>query len=191
LTTVKPSGTLSLLSGSTPGVHPAYSEFYIRRVRMAANDKLVEYCREKGFRIEFQLNFDGTEDKNTVVVEFPCASGPNAIVARQMSAVAQLELVKELQREWADNSVSVTVYYKKEELPEIKAWLKDNYNNSLKTVSFLLHNEHGFKQAPYEEISEEVYNAIRKDIKKIDVFKKNTFELNVGSDCDSGACPIR
>lgn len=191
LTTVKPSGTLSLLSGSTPGVHPAYAKHYIRRVRMAANDKLVEYCRERGFHIEYQLNFDGGEDRNTVVVEFPCFSGDAAITAREMTAVTQLELVKELQKNWADNAVSVTVYYKKEELPGIKEWLKENYNDSLKTVSFLLHNEHGFKQAPYEEITQEQYNALRKKVKEIDIFKKNTFELNVGSDCDSGACPIR
>lgn len=191
LTTVKPSGTLSLLSGSTPGVHPAYSKFYIRRIRMAANDKLVEYCRGRGFHIEFQLNFDGTEDKNTVVVEFPCTSGEEAIIAKEMSAVKQLDLVKLLQKEWADNSVSVTVYYKKEELSEIKEWLKENYNNSLKTVSFLLHNEHGFKQAPYEEVTEESYNKMRNKVKEITMFTKNTFELNVGSDCDSGSCPIR
>lgn len=191
LTTIKPSGTLSLLAGCTPGVHPAYSKFYIRRVRMAANDKLVEYCREKGFKVEFKVEFDGTEDKNTVVVDFPCSSGEGAIVAAEMSAVSQLELVKELQREWADNAVSVTVYYKKEELPEIKKWLQDNYNSNMKTVSFLLHNEHGFKQAPYEEITQERYNEIRKTVKEITVFKKNTFELAVGSDCDNGACPIR
>ena len=193
LTTIKPSGTLSLLSGSTPGVHPAYSKYFIRRVRMAANDKLVDYCREKGFKIEFQLNFDGTEDHNTVVVEFPCNSGDKAIVAKEMSAIKQLELVKEMQKEWADNSVSVTVYYKKEELPEIKKWLEENYNNNLKTVSFLLHNEHGFKQAPYEEITEEQYNKIKKNVKEITMFNKDTsvVELNDGLECISGACPVR
>jgi hypothetical protein len=46
-------------------------------------------------------------------------------------------------------------YYKKEELPEIKQWLKENYKDSVKSVSFLLHSEHGFKQAPYEEITKE------------------------------------
>ena len=193
LTTVKPSGTLSLLSGSTPGVHPAYSKYFIRRVRMAATDKLVEYCRERGFHVEFQLNFDGTEDHNTVVVEFPCHAGDDAIIAKEMSAIKQLELVKEMQKEWADNSVSVTVYYKKEELPEIKEWLKNNYNSNIKTVSFLLHNEHGFKQAPYEEITKEKYDQLRKKVKTIDVFKKNTMiDVVDGSmECSTGACPLR
>ena len=193
ITTVKPSGTLSLLSGSTPGVHPAYSQFYIRRVRMAANDKLVEYCRERGFHVEFQLNFDGTADHNTVIVEFPCTAGTEAILAKDMSAIKQLELVKEMQKEWADNSVSVTVYYKKEEIPTIKEWLNDNYNTSLKTVSFLLHSEHGFKQAPYEEITKERYDSLRKKIKDIDIFTKNTFsaDLDTSMECTTGACPMR
>lgn len=191
LTTIKPSGTLSLLSGSTPGVHPAYSKFYIRRVRMASNDKLVEYCKEKGFHAEFQVNFDGTNDTNTVIVEFPCYSGSDAVIASQMTAIQQLDLVKEMQKNWADNAVSVTVYYKKDEIPSIKKWLDENYNDNIKTVSFLLHNEHGFKQAPYEEITEDQYNKLRKGIKEITMLKQDTFILDIGSDCDSGSCPIR
>ena len=69
--------------------------------------------------------------------------------------IKQLEYVKRLQAEWSDNAVSVTVYYRKEELPELKEWLKANYNEHLKSVSFLLHSEHGFLQAPYEEILKE------------------------------------
>lgn len=191
LTTIKPSGTLSLLAGSTPGVHPAYSRHYIRRVRMASNDKLVEYCKEKGFKIEYQVNLDGSQDTGTVVVEFPCFAGPEAIVKSELTAIKQLELVKDMQRAWADNSVSVTVYYTKEELPGIRKWLEDNYNDSIKTVSFLLHSEHGFKQAPYEEITEDEYKGYIKNIKPITTFKKDTFDAAVTSDCDSGACPVR
>ena len=62
-----------------------------------------------------------------------------------------------MQKEWSDNSVSCTVYYKKQDLPEIKQFLEENFSNNLKTVSFLLYQGHGFKQAPYETISKEVY----------------------------------
>ena len=72
LTTIKPSGTLSLLGGVSPGAHPAYSHFFIRRIRMASNSHLVNVCRKHGYFIEFQKNFDGSEDRNTVVVSFPC-----------------------------------------------------------------------------------------------------------------------
>jgi ribonucleoside-triphosphate reductase (thioredoxin) len=189
LTTVKPSGTLSLLAGSTPGVHPAYSKYYIRRVRMASDDKLVDVCRNAGYHVELAKNFDGTNNHTTSIVSFPCFSGNDAIVAKDMTAVKQLELVKKMQTIWADNAVSVTVYYKKEELPEIKKWLKENYKDSVKSVSFLLHNEHGFTQAPYEEITKEQYEALSKDIKIIKTAISGGD--NLISECTGGVCPIK
>lgn len=192
LTTVKPSGTLSLLSGVTSGAHPGYSHFYIRRIRMASNSTLVETCKKNGYKIEFVRKFDGTEDRNTVVVEFPCKLPKHAIVAKDVSAIDQLEIIKSLQKNWSDNSVSVTIYYKKEELDDIKGWLKANYNHSLKTVSFLLHSEHGFDQAPFEEISEEKYNELIKNTKpitSIEFSEKDISEDQIG--CESGVCPIK
>ena len=189
LTTVKPSGTLSLLSGSTPGVHPAYAEYFIRRVRMSSDDALVEVCRSANYTVEYARQFDGTEDRGTVVIEFPCHINGNAILAKDMSAVKQLELVKKLQTKWSDNSVSVTVYYRLEELDEIKEWMKDHYENSLKTVSFLLHNEHGFDQAPYEEITKEEYEKMASKLKPM-VGVESGDVLNE-LECAGGSCPIR
>jgi ribonucleoside-triphosphate reductase (thioredoxin) len=191
LTTVKPSGTLSLLAGATPGVHPAYSQYYIRRVRMATDDKMVHLCRELGYHVEYVKNFDGSENHNTVIVEFPCYVGKEVIVAKDMTAVKQLELVKKMQTIWSDNSVSVTVYYKKEELPEIKKWLKENYKESIKTVSFLLHQEHGFQQAPYEEITKEKYDELMKKIKPIKFAKIEGGEGLDVEECSKGICPIK
>lgn len=191
LTTIKPSGTLSLLGGATPGVHPAYSQYYIRRVRMSSGDKLVDICRQAGYDIEYSISFDGTFNHDTVVVSFPCSAGDNAIIAKQMTAIDQLELVKKMQTVWADNSVSVTVYYKKEELQSIKEWLKKNYKTSVKTVSFLLHSDHGFKQAPYQEIDEATYKEMRSKVKEVKTFSSGLTEsIDIG-ECSSGACPIR
>jgi ribonucleotide reductase alpha subunit len=191
LTTVKPSGTLSLLGGSTPGVHPAYSRYYIRRVRMSSGDKLVDLCREAGYHVEYSINFDNSLNHDTVVVSFPCEAGKNTLVAKDLTAIDQLELVKKLQTLWADNSVSVTVYYKKEELPLIKDWLKENYKTSVKTVSFLLHSEHGFKQAPYQEIDESAYLEMKSKVKPISNFFDKSSDMIDVSECSSGACPIR
>jgi len=120
LTTVKPSGTLSLLAGVTAGAHPAYSQHYIRRIRMATESELVKVCRDNGYHVEYVRNFDGTEDHSTVVVSFPCEFPEGTRLANDMSAVDQLEVIKRLQAEWSDNSVSVTIYYRKEELDDIK-----------------------------------------------------------------------
>jgi adenosylcobalamin-dependent ribonucleoside-triphosphate reductase len=190
ITTIKPSGTLSLLAGATPGIHPAYSQYYIRRIRMSSDDKLVATCKELGYNVEPVRNFDETINYTTVIVEFPCYAGENVFLAKDMTAVKQLELVKQLMTLWADNSISVTVYYNKEELPEIKKWLKEHYKDSIKSVSFLLHKEHGFKQAPYEEITKEQYEeriAKVKSLKDITVEKENIdFE-----ECSKGTCPIK
>ena len=191
LTTVKPSGTLSLLSGVTPGAHPGYSHYHIRRIRMASDSALVQVCKQNGYKVEFQRNFDGSDDTNTVVVEFPCKFPENTVVSKDMKALEQLELVKKLQTEWSDNSVSVTIYYRKEELDGIKEWLNSNYNNNLKTVSFLLHSEHGFDQAPLEEIDRQKYEDMVKSVKPITNCEVNEEDIKGSFECATGACPIK
>jgi ribonucleotide reductase alpha subunit len=189
LTTVKPSGTLSLLPGVTPGCHPAYARFMIRRIRISSNHPLVQVCRDHGYHVEYQQNFDGSEDHSTVVVSFPFRHPDHAVLAKDMTAIDQLETIKWLQENWSDNSVSCTVYYRKEELPEIRKYLKKYYKNSHKSLSFLLHSEHGFKQAPLEEITEEQYNELVANTRLITAVD----EANIGleDDCATGACPIR
>ena len=191
LSVIKPSGTLSLLGGSTPGGHPSLFKYYIRRVRMNSADPLVKICRDAGYKTEYVIHFDGSEDYSTIIVEFPCEAGENAILSKDMSAIQQLELVKKLQTVWADNSVSVTIYYLIEELPEIQEWLKNNYETSCKTMSFALRNDHGFKQAPYEEVDEKEYNRICKKIKPIANIGNMSDTILDGLECVGGSCPIR
>jgi len=192
LTTVKPSGTLSLLAGVTPGAHPGYSTYHIRRIRIASDSSLVEVCRKNGYKVEYAKNLDGTENYNTVVVEFPCSFPEYTVVSKDLSAIEQLEIVKTLQKEWSDNSVSVTIYYKIEELEGIKEWMKENYNSKIKTLSFLLHKEHGFVQPPLEEISKEEYDDMVS--KTIPIINASILEEDISEDqigCDGGACPIK
>ncbi|MGA1564327.1 MAG: hypothetical protein ACO35C_06930, partial [Pontimonas sp.] len=97
LTTVQPSGTLALLPGVTPGVHPAYAPYYIRRVRFGSADPLVDACRRRGYPIKWDIGIDGREDHTRYVVEFPCKSPEGAVLAKDMTAVEQLEWVKKMQ----------------------------------------------------------------------------------------------
>lgn len=190
LTTCKPSGTLSLLPGVTAGIHPAYAQYMIRRVRIAAGHPLLETCVKHGYKVEPQINFDGSEDHSTYVVEFPFSYPEGTKLAKDMTAIDQLREVRKLQEEWSDNSVSCTVYYRKEELPEIREYLRKHYKTGHKSLSFLLHSEHGFKQAPIEEISKDEFEAI---IKRTQLITKIDQELELSSDdeCAGGACPIR
>jgi len=191
LTTVQPSGTLSLLPGVTPGVHPAYARYYIRRVRFGAADPLVDLCRKRGYRVQWDIGIDGREDHHRHVVDFPCKSPENAVLASEMTAIQQLEWVKRMQKVWADNAVSVTVYYRKEELDGIKDWLAENYDQGVKSVSFLLHSDHNFPLPPYEEIDAEQYEKLR-DKLDFSVVMQNagTGDLAL-EDCSTGACPVK
>lgn len=191
LTTVKPSGTLSLLPGVVPGVHPGYAQYMIRRMRLAANHSLVETCRQHGYKVEYARGFDGTEDYSTVVVDFPLAYPIGTVLAKDVTALDQLGYVKELQTNWSDNSVSCTVYYRMEELDAIRAYLKDNYNKGHKSLSFLLHSGHGFDQAPFEEITKEQYEEMVANTRIItSITDELTLDLD-DPDCATGACPIR
>lgn len=189
LTTVKPSGTLSLLAGATPGIHPSYAPYYIRRMRMSSSDPLVKSVRDAGYHVEFALNFDGSMNRDTVVCEFLCEAGSEAILAKDMSAVKQLEMVRQLQTIWSDNAVSVTVYYRNEELPEIKQWMREHYASGIKSVSFLRHSDHGFVQAPYEVITEQQYIERRAALKTVTGVTAG--DILPGVECESGSCPIK
>ena len=190
LTTCKPSGTMSLLSGITPGVHPGYAQFMLRRIRIASNSSLVDVVKAHKYPVEFVRGFDGAPDRNTVVASFPYAYPVGTKLAADMSAIDQLEVVKRAQTEWSDNGVSCTVYYHKEELPAIREYLAKNFNKTFKALSFLLHDDHGFDQAPYEEISEEEYNRLVKSTSIIDDIVEADDDAN-GSECASGICPVR
>ena len=190
LTTVKPSGTLSLLAGVTPGAHPGFSQYYTRRIRMAADIELASVARDNGYHVEYVRNFDGTEDHSTVVVSFPCSFPEGTVFASEMTALDQLDVVRRLQSEWSDNAVSVTIYYKKEELSAIRKYLSKHFM-WMKSVSFLLHSGHGFDQAPMEEITKEEYDRMKSEtipITSIESVSLNEMEID---NCDTGACPVR
>ena len=152
---------------------------------MAANDPLLPYCESRGYKVEWVEN-----DDRTKVVEFPCKFPEDTVVAADMTAVQQLQLQGRLQHDWADNAVSVTVYLQPEELPKVRQYLKDNWH-SMKSVSFSLHSEHGFAQAPLEEISQNEY------LRMLDETRDSKVLVGVGvsevldEDCATGACPIR
>lgn len=191
LTTVKPSGTLSLLAGVTPGVHPnPAGPHYIRRVRISAESPLVDICRKHGYFIEYQRNFDGSEDRSTMVIAFPCKLPETTPVAADFDWKTQMDMVRKMQAEWSDNSVSCTVYYKKEDIEDIKAYLKKHFRNEIKTVSFLLYHGHGFDQAPYETISKEVYEGMKSVVKTITSVEVKEDDFDI-IDCASGACPVK
>lgn len=191
-TLVKPSGTISKVLDCMgyEGIHASYSRYMIQRVRFAANDALIPKLRAAGHYMEPQNNF-GTVDPGTMVVDFYQAAPDGFPVADEdWDTWKQLDVLKFAQKHWADQAVSVTVYYKRDDLPKIKSWLADNLKY-LKSISFLCHSEHGFLQAPKEAITKDQYEKFSRKIKPIQFEDIEEGDMIDGLECSSGACPIR
>lgn len=158
VTTVKPSGTISLLGGSTPGIHYPESKFYIRRVRVPANSEFLPVLREAGIPIEP----DVCNPAISMVAEFVVNAGVNRSVS-DLRMVEQLRLASLMQTYWSDNAVSCTISFDPDiERPETIAHLLEEYQLKLKGAAFLPRASGGgscraYAQLPYEEISEEEY----------------------------------
>jgi len=191
LTVIKPSGTLGKLGDCLEGCHPAYSRYMIQRIRFSSDDGLLPELKAAGHYMEMEKNQDGSPKPESTVVDFYLDNGENTPCADTgFNTTKQLDTLLDLQKHWADQAVSITVYYEKEKLDVIKKWIKDNLKN-IKSISFLLHQGHGFIQAPKEPITKERYQELTQPVKSINVSNvKESSELD-SSDCEGGACPVR
>jgi len=184
MTSVKPSGTVSLLAGATPGMHFPESRFYIRRIRLAHNSPLVEPLKQAGYTIEPCVGSEST----TVVVEIPIDVGEGIRTVGEVSMWEQLSLAANMQRWWADNQVSCTITFNPQMEGKHIASALDYFQYQLKGVSFLPKCDYGaYPQMPYEEITEGVYHASCKKLKRLEINK--VAEDSVGEKfCDGEAC---
>lgn len=193
LTVVKPSGTWSKLMDMDgyEGIHAALSRYLIQRVRFDAHDPAIPLLKEAGHKVEPEEQLDGSKDHNTLVVDFYVKTPDGyPVVDEGFDTWKQLEVLKMAQKHWADQAVSVTVYYKPEGVTAIKEWLRENLSQ-LKTISFLLETGHGFKQAPKEPITKEQYETLNAKIKPIDMDLIGIGGDLDGTECAGGSCPIK
>lgn len=188
-TTVKPSGSISLLCHATPGVHwPTASGYYIRRQRFGKHDPILEVFRKAGYKIED----DVMDPKSTAVIEFP-VEGHHMRDANKVSIWEKTALAALMQEYWSDNSVSVTVTFKDEEKDQIAPILRA-FAGKLKSISFLPSRPGVYKQAPYEAITEEEYKKMISMIKKLDMnvlYSGKTVGQVIGDKyCGTDACEL-
>jgi ribonucleoside-triphosphate reductase (thioredoxin) len=190
VTTVKPSGSVSLLSGATPGVHwgPG-GEFYLRAIRFGNTDPMLHLFKAAGYKIE-----DDLVSANTSVVYFPVASGHKR-AEKQVSLFEKIGLAATAQKYWSDNGVSVTLSFDKETEKQFVAPALNMYEGQLKAVSFLPMGNKTYPQQPYSEISREEYNAYVGTIGKIDwsaIYDgKDNLDAESEKYCSTDACEIK
>ena len=171
-TTVKPSGTVSQLTGTASGIHTRHSPYYLRTVRADLKDPLTKFMIEKGFPWEPCIR----KPDSTVVFTFPQKAPKNAVCRDDRNAIEQLDLWLIYQRHWCEHKPSVTISVRDEEWLEAGAWVYRNFDE-VSGISFLPHSDHVYRQAPYQECDKETYTeAVKKLPKKIDWSELSNFE---------------
>jgi ribonucleoside-diphosphate reductase alpha chain len=188
ITAVKPSGTVSQLVDSASGIHPRYSDQYIRRVRADARDPLCQVLEAAGVPVE-----DDVMSPTTKVFSFPIKSPDGAVTASEMGAMEQLELWEIYQDYWCEHKPSMTCYYRDDEFLEVGQWLYNKFDK-ISGISFLPYSEHTYQQAPYEPIDLETYEKLKAEFPEtIDWNISENSDMTEGSQtlaCTGNNCEI-
>ena len=163
LTTIKPSGTLSLVAGVSSGMHAIRSQYFIRRIRIAKNKTdLIGVLKDNGIHIEDDVKQANT----TVVASFPVKYDSNIKTKEMFTFKEQAELLVLLQTYWADNSVSCTLEFREHEMQEVKDFILNN-REVIKGAAFLPVRNYTYEQLPQETIDETVYQEMIKNVNQL------------------------
>ena len=191
ITCVKPSGTVSQLVDSASGIHPRFSEHYIRRVRSDKKDPLAQFMQTTGFPVEQDLM-----SQASLVFSFPIKAPEESIKVNDIDALQQLRLWKKYQEFWCEHKPSITVYYTDDEFLEVAQWIWNNFD-LCSGISLLPYSDHVYQQAPYEDIDAEKYEellaAMPEGVNWDDLEHFEKEDNTTGSQelaCVGGACEI-
>jgi len=192
ITCVKPSGTVSQLVDSASGIHARHNPYYIRTVRADNKDPLCKLMKNVGFPNEV----DVTKPEHTTVFSFPMKTPKGAVCRMDMTALEQLELWKVYAESWCEHKPSVTISVKEDEWVEVAAWVYDHFD-SISGISFLPFSEHAYRQAPYQDCTEEEYKETLKTMPKnvnwAELSKYESQDYTIASQemaCTAGGCEI-
>jgi ribonucleoside-diphosphate reductase alpha chain len=194
VTCVKPSGTVSQLVGCSSGLHPAYSKYYIRRIRVAATDPVCTLLMQSGIPYNPEVG-QAMESASTYVFDFPMKSAGNSIIADEVNALEQLNYWLMIKENWTEHNPSCTIYVREHEWLAVGSWVYENWDK-VTGITFLPLNNHVYQLAPYEKISEDKYNELIAKMPDINFDKLTDLEkedYTTGAKqyaCVGGACEI-
>lgn len=188
ITCVKPSGTVSQLVDSASGIHPRHAKFYVRRVRGDKKDPITQFLMQQGVPNEPCVY----KPDNTIVFSFP-QRAPDGIVRSDVTPIQHLELWLTYQRHYTEHKPSITVSVEEKDWPSVGAWVWEHFDE-LSGVSFLPYDGGTYRQAPYEEIEEMDYLALKSLMPVLDweLFKEETDNVEGAQmlACVAGVCEI-
>ena len=188
ITCVKPSGTVSQLVDSASGIHPRHAKYYIRRVRGDKKDPLTQFLIQQGIPNEACVY----KPDQTVVFSFP-QRAPDGITRSDVTPISHLELWLTYQRHWCEHKPSVTISVEEKDWPSVGAWTWDHFQE-ISGVSYLPYDGGTYRQAPYEECTEEEYNGLKAKIPTInwEDFKETTDNVEGAQQlaCSAGVCEV-
>ena len=194
ITCVKPHGNSGQLLGVGSGMHTWYSHYYIRRVRISANDPLLKLARNQGVPVFPEVGYS-TSNAATMVMEFPCKAPEGALVNKDVTALEMLEEWKRLKVNFTEHNPSVTIYIGDDEWISVANFVYKNWD-IVGGLSFLPRSNHVYQLAPYEEITKEEYERRVKELRHLDFSKLVVYEQEdntVGARelaCAGGVCEI-
>jgi len=194
VTCVKPSGTVSQLVDSSSGMHPRHARYYIRRIRISATDALFKMMKDQGIPYYPEVG-QNKDTANTYVFEFPVKAPENSIYKDDQSAIEQLEYWKMVKENYTEHNPSVTISIGDDEWVEVANWLYKNWD-IIGGLSFLPRSNHVYKLAPYEEITRERYEEMKKNFPELDFSKIVLYEHDDQTQgakelaCSSGTCEV-
>lgn len=190
VTAIKPEGTVSQLCSTASGIHPQHSKYYIRRVRADNKDPLTQFMIQSGFVAEPCV----MKPDSTTVFSFPVKVADGALLRNDLSALKHLKLWLLFQRHYCEHKPSVTISVKEDEWMEVGAWVWEHFDE-VTGVSFLPMDGGTYKQAPYEECTEEQYNQLKMLVPdSVDWENFKEYDDNVEGaqmlSCTAGGCSI-
>lgn len=194
ITCVKPSGTVSQTVDSASGMHTRHAQYYIRRIRISATDALFQMLKDQGVPYHPEVG-QSRDSASTYVLDFPVKAPDNSKFKDDLSALEQLEYWKMLKENFTEHNPSVTISVGDDEWIEVANWVYNNWE-IIGGLSFLPRSEHVYQLAPYEEITEDKYNELRKYWEHIDFSKIVTYEKEDQTEvkkelaCAGGTCEI-
>jgi len=184
-TSVKPSGSVSLVAGVSPGIHFPHAEYYVRRINVAKNSNLVSRVKLAGYPL-----VESPTDPSSFLVEFPVKSPEGIRRKNDVSMWEQLELASFMQEHWADNQVSATVTFDPEKEGKDIQRALDYFQYKLKGISFLPIKDHNYELPPYEEITKEDYQDRLRTLKTLDFSGLKGEEAEAEKFCTTDICEI-